>query len=61
LPLGISLLPSASSLNCLYAMGMELWFGIANMRIQRPRMRSEFTVLNDWDPPDTCAIANVRP
>ena len=32
-----------------------------NMRIRRLRMRSEFTVLNDWEPPRTCAIANVRP
>lgn len=31
------------------------------MRIHRPRIRRVFTVLNDWDPPETCAIANVRP
>lgn len=53
LPLDISLLPSSSSVNCLYAMGMELWFGIANMRIHRPRIRRELTVLNDCEPPLT--------
>ena len=64
-PPGISLLPpsfvSSASVNCLYAIGMELWFGIVNMRIHLPRIRSEFTVLKDWEPPLTWAIANVRP
>jgi len=45
----------------VYAIGTELWLGIANMRIHRPRMRSEFTLLNDCEPPDTWAMASVRP
>jgi hypothetical protein len=32
-----------------------------NMRIQRPRIRSEFTALKDCDPPQTWPIARVRP
>jgi len=61
LPLGISLLPASSSVNCLYAMGMELWFGMTNMRIHRPSIRRALTVLKDCDPPFTCAIPRVRP
>jgi len=64
LPLGMSLLPpssAVSSVNCVYAFGMELWLGMVNMRIHRPRIRSELTVLKDWEPPDTWAIARVRP
>lgn len=64
-PLGISLLsPSfklSASVNCLYAIGIELWFGVVNMRIHLPRIRSEFTTLKDWEPPLTWAIASVRP
>src|SRR5689334_10629847 len=59
--LGIMRLPSSSEVNCVYAFGTELWLGIANMRIQRPRIRSEFTALNDCDPPLTCATARVLP
>ena len=61
LPLGMSLLPASSSVNCLYAMGIELRFGITNIRIHRPSMRNELTVLKDCDPPFTCAMARVRP
>jgi hypothetical protein len=66
-PLGIMRLgPSTASaglsaVNCVYAIGTDDWFGITNMRIHRPRMRSEFTALNDCEPPDTCAMASVRP
>ena len=45
----------------MYAFGIEDWFGIVNMRIQRPRIRRELTALKDWEPPDTCATAKVRP
>jgi hypothetical protein len=34
---------------------------MVNMRIQRPRIRREFTVLKDCEPPETCAMARVRP
>lgn len=34
---------------------------MANMRIQRPRMRRLFTVLKDCEPPDTMAMPSVRP
>ncbi len=34
---------------------------MANIRIQRPRIRKVLTVLNDCEPPDTCAIASVLP
>jgi hypothetical protein len=34
---------------------------MVNMRIQRPRMRSELTALKDCEPPFTCAMARVRP
>jgi len=63
-PLGINLLPSSEpsfSVNCVYTLGIELWFGIVNMRIHRPRIRREFTVLKDCEPPLHCAIASVRP
>lgn len=50
-----------SSGNCVYALGIEDWFGIVNIRIHRPRIRKELTALNDWDPPHTWAIASVRP
>jgi hypothetical protein len=40
---------------------MDDWFGMANMRIQRPRMRKLLTVLKDWEPPETWAMARVRP
>ncbi len=42
-------------------MATDDWFGIVTMRIQRPSRRSVFTALNDWDPPDTCMTASVRP
>lgn len=45
----------------MYACGTDDWFGIVNMRIQRPSRRSEFTVLKDWEPPETMARARVRP
>lgn len=51
----------SSSVNCVYALGTEDWFGMANMRIHRPKKRSELTVLKDCDPPETCAMARVRP
>ncbi len=31
------------------------------MRIQRPRMRREFTLLKDCEPPETWPMARVRP
>lgn len=61
LELGIMRLPSDSGVNCVYAFGTELWLGMVNMRIQRPRMRSEFTALKDCDPPLTWATARVLP
>lgn len=61
LELGIMRLPSSSTLNCVYALGTELWFGMVNMRIQRPRMRSELTALKDCEPPLTWATASVLP
>jgi len=45
----------------VYAIGTELWLGMANMRIHRPSTRSVLTVLNDCEPPLTCAMARVRP
>ena len=35
-------------------LGTEDWFGMVNMRIQRPSRRSVLTALNDWEAPDTC-------
>lgn len=34
---------------------------MANMRIQRPRMRRLLTVLKDCEPPETIARPRVRP
>lgn len=45
----------------MYAFGTELWLGMVNIRIHRPKMRRELTALNDCDPPLTWAIARVRP
>jgi hypothetical protein len=45
----------------LQAIATEDWFGIVNIRIQRPSKRSVLTALNDCDPPDTCMTASVRP
>ena len=63
--LGLRRLPpstgSSASVKCVHAFGMELWFGIVNILIQRPRIRSEFTALKDCEPPFTWAIASVRP
>ena len=59
--LAIIRLPSVSGVNCVYALGTELWLGMANIRIHRPRIRSEFTELKDCDPPLTCAMARVLP
>ncbi len=63
--LGLRRLPpptgSSASVKCVHACGMELWFGMVNILIQRPRMRSEFTALKDCDPPFTWAIARVLP
>lgn len=36
------------------------WFGIVNIRIQRPSSRNVLTALNDCDPPDTCMTATRR-
>jgi hypothetical protein len=47
--------------NCSNALGTEDWFGIVNMRIQRPKIRGVFTVLNDCEPPLTCMTASVLP
>ncbi len=44
-----------------YAFGTLDWLGMVNIRIQRPSRRSVFTALNDWEPPDTCMTASVRP
>ena len=64
-PLGINLLLlsflSSAIVNCVSAIGMELWFGIVNMRIHFPRIRSEFTVLKDWESLLTWTTASVRP
>lgn len=62
-PLGKSLSLSGcfSSGKCVYAFGIDDWFGIVNMRIHRPRIRRELTALKDCDPPHTCAMARVRP
>jgi hypothetical protein len=35
-------------------LGTEDWFGMENMRIQRPSRRSVLTALNDWKALDTC-------
>ena len=37
------------------------WFGIVNIRIQRPSRPSVLTVLKDCEPADTCITASVRP
>src|ERR1700679_1090779 len=50
-----------SSSNCSYALATDDWFGIVNIRIQRPRMRRAFTALKDCEPPLTCMTASVRP
>ena len=34
---------------------------MVNIRIHRPKIRSELTALKDCEPPHTCAMANVRP
>lgn len=34
---------------------------MANMRIQHPGIRKEFIVLNDCDPPETCATESFYP
>lgn len=34
---------------------------MVNIRIQRPRIRREFTALKDWEPPFTWAMARVLP
>jgi hypothetical protein len=47
--------------NCVQAFGMELWFGMVNILIHRPSMRSEFTALKDCEPPFTWAMASVLP
>lgn len=36
-------------------LGTEDWLGMVIMRIQRPSTLRVFTVLNDCDPPFTCA------
>ena len=41
----ISLPPSL--VYCVYAFGIEDWLGMANIRIQRPKIRNELTVLKD--------------
>ena len=61
LELGIMRLPSVSDVNCVYALGTELWLGMVNIRIHRPKIRKELTALNDCDPPLTWAMARVRP
>jgi len=65
LELGLRRLPpstgSFASVKCVHALGMELWFGMVNILIQRPRIRSEFTALKDCEPPLTWAIASVLP
>jgi hypothetical protein len=50
-----------ASSNSLYAIGTDDWFGIVNMRIQRPSSRNVLTTLNDCEPPHTCITASVRP
>lgn len=42
-----------SGVNCVYAFGRDAWFGMVNIRIHRPRMRSAFTALKDCEPPLT--------
>jgi len=37
-----------------WRLGTEDWFGMVNMRIQRPSRRSVLTALSDWDALDTC-------
>lgn len=46
-----SILPSWSKAS--HALGRLAWFGMVNMRIHLPRMRSELTALKDWLPPLT--------
>ncbi|GKT95232.1 hypothetical protein Ct61P_13082 [Colletotrichum tofieldiae] len=53
--------PSPSGVNCVYAIGTELWFGTTNILIHRPNNRSVFTALKLCDPPDTCATHSVLP
>lgn len=55
--------PSSASLlvNSSYAFGTDDWFGVVNIRIQRPNIRRLFTVLNDCEPPETIAKPRVRP
>ena len=50
-----------ASSNSLNALATEDWFGIVNMRIQRPSTRIWLTALNDCEPPHTCITASVRP
>ena len=50
-----------ASSNSSYAFGTLDWFGMVNIRIQRPSSRSVLTVLKDCDPADTCMTASVRP
>lgn len=59
----IRLAPSSSSasVKCVYALGTDDWFGMVNILIHRPKIRSELTALKDCDPPEACAMANVRP
>ena len=49
------------SSNSCQALATLDWFGIVNMRIQRPSRRSALTALNDCEPPETCMTASVRP
>lgn len=52
---------SSDSSKRVYACGTDDWFGIANMRIQRPSIRRLFTLLKDCEPPETIASPRVRP
>ena len=51
--------PAAS--NSWNALAILDWFGMVNIRIQRPSRRKVFTALKLCEPPDTCITARVRP
>src|SRR3569833_1108477 len=50
-----------ASSNSWYALATDDWLGMVIIRIHRPSRRRVLTALNDWEPPDTCMTARVRP
>src|SRR3546814_18431741 len=60
LPISDGFIRPASS-NSSYALATDDWFGMVNIRIQRPSTRSVLIVLKLCEPAQTCITANVRP